>query len=247
MLKCSHILCKVNNISDVVGDYEAEGFSIQWGSSPERALNALLWFEKGPFIEFFQIPKPLTFLIPPLGLIYGRAAGKRWAYWSKCSEGWCDVAMEPEERTSEASHGPGADRIRDLEAVKSAVNQAGISTSRMIHGRRTRPDGLKVKYSLFAPEPIGLPFVVSAYDPPQRPERIEHPNGASGVEWVKMGVADDRLHSFQFLAKEDKWLKAVSSPRTGVLEVCLSGLTKTLDPSRLHGAVFTTAKETFHS
>lgn len=247
MLKCSHILCKVNNISDVVRDYEAEGFSIQWGSAPERAHNALLWFEKGPFIEFFQIPKPLTLLIPPLGWIYGRAARKRWTYWSKSSAGWCDVAMEPEERISEAGHGSGADRIRELEAVRSTVNKAGISTSRLIHGRRTRPDGWKVKYSLFAPEPIGLPFVVSTYDPPQRPKKIEHPNGASGVEWVKMGVADDRLHSFQVLSHGDKWLQAVSSPQTGVLEVCLSGLKTTLDPSRLHGAVFTTAEKAFHS
>ncbi|GIQ70291.1 hypothetical protein DUZ99_06035 [Xylanibacillus composti] len=236
MLKCSHILCRVNNIAEVVRDLEAEGFSVEWGSAPERSLNALLWFEEGPFIEFFQIPKPLTVLIPPLGLVYGRVAGKRWAYWSRSPQGWCDVALEPDER-----EGAGAKRIQDLKAVKSAVNRAGISTSRLIHGRRTRPDGLKVNYSLFATEPLGLPFVVSAYDPPQRPDRIEHPNGASRVEWVKMGVAEEHLPSFQTLVNGDRWLKVVPSPQTGVLEVCLSGLTHTPDPGRLHGAVFATA------
>ena len=71
MLKCSHILCKVNNISNLFRDYEALGFSVEWGSAPERAHNALLWFKEGPFIEFLQMPKPVTYLSLPLGLVYG--------------------------------------------------------------------------------------------------------------------------------------------------------------------------------
>ncbi|MBN3527029.1 VOC family protein [Paenibacillus apiarius] len=240
MLKCSHILCRVNNIAHAVRDYEALGFSMQWGSAPERAHNALLWFEEGPFIEFFQIPKRLTYLIPPLGLIYGQVARKRWTHWAKSAEGWCDVALEPADRERERTQEDGIDDGRDLTAIKSAIAQAGVSTSRVIHGKRTRPDGLQVKYSLFATEPIGLPFVVSAYDPPQRPEKIEHPNGATGVEWVRMEVAEHHLRSFQALSAGDKWLKTESASQTRVLEVCLAGLNKNLDAKLLHGAAFTT-------
>lgn len=31
MLKCSHILCKVDNIRDCVAQLEQAGFSVQWG------------------------------------------------------------------------------------------------------------------------------------------------------------------------------------------------------------------------
>jgi hypothetical protein len=237
MLKCSHITFKVNNIADVIRDYQALGFSIEWGSAPERANNALLWFEQGPFIEFFQIPRPFAYLSFPLGLIYGNAAGERWRAWSKAGEGWCDVALEPD-HIHDQEMPDAAENRRILRRIKSAVNNAGISTSRIIKGRRIRPDGMKVRYSLFAPVPSGLPFIVSNYDPPQRPEKIEHPNGASGVEWVKMGVSKDLLHQFSALTAGDPWLRMEPSAKTSVMEIGLYGLKKRLEAKLLHGAVF---------
>lgn len=242
MLKCSHIICRVNNIADAVRDFKSLGFTIEWGSAPERAHNALLWFEQGPFIEFFQMPKPFTYLSFPLGLIYGRAAGDRWSCWSKAAEGWCDVALEPKhienpERTDME------EKYRELGRIKLAVNNTGISTSRIIKGKRTRSDGITVRYSLFAPMPVGLPFVVSHYDPPQRPEKIEHPNGASGVEWVKVGVAENLIPQFNTLISGDKWLRITPTAKTEVLEVGLSGLKKCLDEKLLHGAVFSAADQ----
>lgn len=242
MLKCSHILCKVDDISKVVRNYEALGFCVQWGSAPERALNAMIWFEEGPFIELFQIPKSLMFFIPPLGLIFGRAAGRRWAYWAKAEEGWCDVALEPDERAALFGQLQYAGRVEQLAAIRQSLREAGLATSRLIHGSRTRPDRTKVKYSLFATEPLGLPFVVSVYDPPQRPGKIRHPNGATGIEWVRMGVAAEHLPAMQLLAAGDKWLRFADAPQTRVLEVGLSGLRGTLDDSRMHGAVVKSAE-----
>ncbi len=239
MLKCSHISCKVNNLAEVVRDYEALGFTMQWGSSPERAMNALLWFEEGPFIEFFQVPKPFTYFSLPLGLIYGRPASQRWKHWCQAAEGWCDLALEPNDdlpTTSEA----GKEKGQDLADIKRIVKKMGIATSRVINGQRTRPDGITVKYSLFATKPVGLPFVVSAYDPPQRPLKIKHQNGATGVEWVKVGVAANQLSQFQAISAGDQWLKIEPAPQTQVLEVCLTGLEKKLDSRKAHGAVFTT-------
>ncbi len=240
MLKCSHILCKVNNIANLVRDYESLGFCIEWGSAPKRALNALLWFEKGPFIEFFSIPRAFRYLGPPLGLAFGAAAAKRWTHWSRASQGWCDVALElePADRTKEAASGAQIANRQDLKAIRTSMNQSGLPTSRIINGSRTRPDGVKVRYSLFTPEPVDLPFVVSAYDPPQRPGKIKHPNGASGVEWVKIGVAREHLHRFQRLSRSDKWLEIEPALQTRVLEVGLSGLSTQFDSRFLHGAVF---------
>ena len=177
------------------------------------------------------MPKLFAFLSLPFGLVYGRAAGKRWIHWNKCSKGWCDVALEPTEST------------KDLRKIKLAINQAGISTSRIVHGKRIRPDGLKVKYSLFCPYTVNLPFVVSEYNPPQRPEKIKHPNGATGVEWVKMEVTESYFGQFHTLIKRDKRLKIEPSSQTRIFEVNILGLKRDLDPRYLHGAVFTTTEK----
>ncbi|MBY9080393.1 VOC family protein [Paenibacillus sp. HN-1] len=238
MLKCSHILCRVDNVADVVRNYEALGFTVQWGSAPKRALNAFIWFEEGPFIELFQIPKSLTFFIPPLGLLFGRAAGRRWAYWAKVQEGWCDVALEPDDSATVHGDAGSVGRVEQLAAIRQSLRRSGLKTSRLIHGSRTRPDNVKVSYSLFATEPLGLPFVVSLYDPPQRPEKIRHSNGATGIEWVRMGIAAEHRSAMRLLVEEDRWLRLVNAPQTKVLEVGLAGLQASLEGSRLHGAVF---------
>lgn len=235
MLKCSHILCKVTNLPEVVRHYESLGFSMEWGSAPEKACNALLWFEEGPFIEFFQIPKVFEYVGVPLGLVYGQAARRRWFHWAAAPEGWCDVAMEPAEEAEENT-------ARAFGQLRAAVVEAGISTSRVIKGKRTRRDGSKVRYRFFAPDPVGLPFVVSAYDPPQRPERVVHPNGATCVAYVNVGVSEKHRSAFETLSKGDTRIKIKPSPQTRVVEVGLSGLSSPLDHTQLHGAVFEAAE-----
>ncbi|MBD8499356.1 VOC family protein [Paenibacillus arenosi] len=240
MLKCSHIICKVADITTAVRDYESLGFTMQWGSAPERAHNALLWFEAGPFIELFQIPTSFSYLSLPLGVFYGRGAGKRFKHWSSLSEGWCDVALEPARNPNVEMLSAQRNRM-ELQEIRQTMNHSGIPTSRIINGKRIRPDGSMVRYSLFAPNETGLPFMVSHYDPPQRPKRIEHPNGATGIEWVKMGVPQQLSTSFQSLLAHDKWLRAESVSQQGVIEVALSGLNQSLDTNLLHGARFVAA------
>jgi hypothetical protein len=240
MLRCSHIICRVDQIAPVVRDYRACGFSIEWGSDPKRAHNALLWFEDGPFIEFFQIPEPYQYLNIPLTLFYGRAAGKLWNSWSRAASGWCGVALESE-NIKDQDRLDAKENRRELRRIKTVVNQEGIAASRIMKGSRVRPDGIKVRYSLFAPEPTGLPFVVSHYDPPQRPAKVGHANGASAVAWVKVGVAKRLIHKYRIFTSGDKWLQIESAPQTGVLEVGLSGLKTLPKPEYLHGAVFSLA------
>ncbi|RFA28578.1 hypothetical protein CAI21_12005 [Alkalilimnicola ehrlichii] len=235
MLICSHVLCKVADIRTAVRDFERLGFSVAWGSAPRRAHNALLWFEEGPFIELFELPRGFRYLRRPLGWVYGRAAGSRLARWAESAEGWCDVALEPPQPAGRTGT---ADDPTDLSAVHAALSRTGLPLSRTARGRRTRPDGADVRYRFFAPEPAQLPFVVSPYDPPQRPPRIEHPNGARRIERVRMSVAPADRGRFEALTAGDAWLAAEPGPRTAVLEVALAGLERPLDARLTHGAAF---------
>ncbi|HEY0466248.1 MAG TPA: hypothetical protein VGC79_18685, partial [Polyangiaceae bacterium] len=92
-------------------------------------------------------------------------------------------------------------------------------------------------YQFLPCQPATLPFVVSAYDPPQRPEHVAHPNGAVSVACVRMGVAAEDRVRFDALISEDRWLSREPATRTGVLAVELNGLKDELDGDKLHGAV----------
>ncbi|MFJ8313366.1 MULTISPECIES: VOC family protein [unclassified Streptomyces] len=226
MLRCSHVLCKVDDVRSVVRDYEKLGFTVEFGSSPERAHNALLWFEEGPFIEFFQLPPAFRFLKLPMAAVHGTAAGERLARWARPGEGWRDLALETDTTELVGAHG--------------TLRASGVHISRVMKGRRIRPDGDLVRYQFLAARPARLPFVVSAYDPPQRPAAVHHPNGARRITRVRLGVADHDRGAFDALAahvERDGPITVEAAQDTGVVAVELDGLTGSLDPAKLHGAV----------
>ena len=243
MFKCSQLVCRVEDIKQVVKDYEALGFAVQWGSNPKNSQNAFLWFETGPHIEFFRIPSPLRCMKYPFSWFLGKAAGKRWEYWFDCPHGWCDIALETYRENYEVP--PAADfNYQELIKVKSTFDNLGLNASKVIKGGRTKPDGEKVKYSFFAPEAVGLPFVLSHYDPPQRPKKVHHANGVTGVAWIKVGVTEDLIDRYRQLTLNDTWIRLEVAPQNGILAVGLCGDIKTeFNKKLLHGAVFSTAAD----
>ncbi|WP_170233172.1 VOC family protein [Sporomusa termitida] len=231
----------MNNIADTVRDYELLGFSMEWGSISAKAHNALLWFEQGPHIEFCQMPKRFSYFAFPFGLIYGKAAGRRLRHWAGPGEGWRDLALEIQ-REFDSEPLSAENNHQELQLIKEAVNKLGISTSRIIRGKRVRPDGVTVQFSLFAPDDVGLPFVTTPILPRPQP-KITHPNGATGIEWVRIGVTEELSHHLAKLIPQDQWLKAEPAEQNGVIEVRLSGLNEHLAINLLHGAVFSSTHD----
>jgi catechol 2,3-dioxygenase-like lactoylglutathione lyase family enzyme len=224
MLRTSHLVYKVDDIRATVRDFTELGFTVEYGSDPARAHNALLWFAEGPFIELFELHHAARMLRWPFAAGFGRAAGDRLARWARPGEGWRDLALETDDLT--------------LAGTRAALRAAGVPVSRVVKGRRTRPDGQLVRYQFLCPRPHRLPFVVSAYDPPQRPAQVEHPNGVCGIAQVRMGVEAADRPVFDALIGGDRRLTAEPAPVTGLLGVQLDGLTGELDPDKLHGAAF---------
>lgn len=200
MLKCSHILCKVGNLAHTVASLQQAGFNIQWGSDPARAHNALLWFNQGPFIEFFAFPRCFAAFALPFGLRHGRAAGQRLAWWAKAPPGWCDVALEPQVY-------PQANPL-ELTPVRQWLQTLAINRSRIIRGRRIDAQGTAVHYRFLAPAPVTLPFIVSHYQPLQRPADIHHPNGVSGVARVDIDLSAADCARLRQMLPDDRWLFA---------------------------------------
>jgi hypothetical protein len=223
VLSCSHVICKVDDVRSLVRDYEDLGFTVEWGSAPERAHNAFVRFADGPFLEFFELTAAARWWRRPVGLLFGAAAGDRLARWAQPGQGCRDLALETE--------------ATSLAGTRAALRSSGVSTSRVMKGKRTRPDGQLVRYEFLATHPVGLPLVVSAYDPPQRPASIVHPNGARGIGRVRFAVADAERPVMDLLIGDDPYLTVVPGATGEVLGVELEGLRTELDPAKLHGAL----------
>jgi Glyoxalase-like domain len=218
MLRCSHVLCTVDDLGEAVQDFTDLGFAVQWGSDPRVAHNALIWFRDGPFIELAHFPQSV-------GARSDEVLGERLARWVAPGEGWRDLALETD--------------ATDLAGARAWLREAAVDVSPVLDGKRIRPDGQEVRYQYLMPLSAGLPFVVSAYDPPQRPEAVTHSNGATGIARLYVTVSPADRRAYDAMAGEDRWLRLEEGATTHVRAVELDGLGAALDPARLHGAVLT--------
>ncbi len=213
MLKSSHILYKVDNIKTAVTKLIDMGFDVQWGKAPEKAHNAHIWFDKGPFIEFFQLPTYAYYLFYPFVLLKGKAAKERWNKWAKHPEGWCDIAIEPADK----------ENVFDLSKYQDILQKNKLSCSKIIPGKRIKPNGELVKYSFMLLAPEQLPFLVSHYDPPQRPKSTLHPNGVTGIKSLEFKLQESQLRSFDILCGNDPFIQPIPANKTGIENVVFTG------------------------
>lgn len=220
-----HVLVKVAALHDAVRDFRELGFTVDYATAPEKAHNAHVWFASGPFLELFELPAQAARLRPLIALRYGSAMADRVARWARTdTEGFCDLAIETD--------------TTDLRADLRALNRAGGRLGRRIRSSRVRPDGERVRYEFAMAGPSRAPFVVSAYDPPQRPPSTAHPNGAHAVTGITLGVAaEEAAVTDAIVGPGDHLLLRKPAARTGVMSITVGGLDRAPDPALLHGAV----------
>lgn len=235
MLKCAHIICKVNNLSQAVKDFKRLGFSVEWGSVPTKSNNALIWFGKGPFIELFEESKGYYIFSKLISLFCGKAAGDKLHKWYQLQEGWCDIAGEDENNDEKYNECASINRKKLVE-IQKKIQKLGISTSKVIDGSRKKECGNVVKYSLFYLRPTDFPFIVSKYNSNQRPEKIVHDNGAKEIIKIVVRVVPDLEKTYKKLFENDSRIEIVQGNSTEIADVAISGISKKLDPKLLHGA-----------
>ncbi|MEM9565445.1 MAG: VOC family protein [Actinomycetota bacterium] len=219
-MRASHVLCKVEDLATAVEAYRAAGFVVQWGSDPEISINALIWFERGPFLELIDAagarpPVPVPWI-------------ERFDRWRDQPPGWCDVCLE-------------TDSNADPET--EAARAAGIEVAGPFENQRTPPDGVTITTRTSFPNDARLPFFMGAYRPEPRPTSIEHPNGAVAVESIDVGIEPGAMgHWSQLVDADDPWL-TVRHDESGVRSVTLRGLAETIPPAAVSGAVLLRAED----
>jgi hypothetical protein len=222
-LNCSHVLLKVDDLHQAVGDFRELGFVVDYASAERKARHAHIWFAKGPIIELLTTPPRAELLKWPIDLAFGRGSGTRMARWARAAEGFCDVAVLTGEH--------------DLAEPSNRLRRAGVAVGRAVKWTRTRPDGAQTRFQFAYPRNDRLPFLVSPYDPPQHPAEVVHPNGATGLSGVLMDVGPVDRPAFDLIVGDDPVFTATTADRTRITSIELSGLTGDLNPALLHGAL----------
>ncbi|MEM8924123.1 MAG: VOC family protein [Actinomycetota bacterium] len=175
-LRLSHILHRVADLHGAVAEAEAAGWTVHWGSDPDQAHNALVWFEAGPFLEFYA---PRAFdeaLAARFEAVAGPGSILRGRKWAGMDDGWADFAVETDDA--------------DLGAVVARCAEAEVSIGPAFRPSRTLPGGGTVHWDLSFPDDGDLPFVMSAYAPPQRPSAVTHANGATAITSMTVAHPD---------------------------------------------------------
>ncbi|WP_068318121.1 VOC family protein [Polycladidibacter hongkongensis] len=224
-MRSSHILCKVHDLKTAVKDYQDLGFTVEWGDEPEKAINALIWFERGPFIELIdadaaQPPKAIAWL---LGRFFPTGMIARFNHWQQMPEGWVELALE--------THGT------DIQPEVKALKRRDFKISGPFTNKRRPPNGCLITTQTAFPHNMRLPILMGAYRPDPRPKSIFHANGAVGISCISFGYnPKDQRDWEQILDQNDPWL-ALESGRIGVGHVSLLGLREALPLEKTHGAV----------
>lgn len=228
MLKISHIQCRVNNIKEAVNNFERAGFQVEWGRNPKNSLNAFIWFEEGPFIELFEMKR---FMLPigfPLGLIYGASMRARWMKWMTRHEGLIDFALEGSNEEMA--------KQENINVLRRDLNYLGISTSKVLNGRRKKPSGEVITYGFFSLTPSELPFVVSAYSTPQRPKHIDHANGSKYIQSMSINCTKEVLEVLNEILIDNVTLTINMDQVCKINSITIKGLSEKIDTRLLHGA-----------
>lgn len=228
MLKINQLQCKVTDLQKAVNDFTELGFTVCWGSDPEKASNAFIYFDKGPVIELFLMPDIAYYAASVFGIFYGSSAKRRWKHWCRSNEGWCDFNLQSD-NTDDAS-------LENIGNLRNSIKDKNISVSKVIKGHRKQPDGQKLQFGYFVTDPVELPFVTSDYHIKNTIKKVKHTNGAKEIEWVKVGVSDENRAKLELLTNDDKRIVLVPSEHTNIIEIGIKGIRNKLDGSRLHGA-----------
>lgn len=229
MMRSSHILCKVHDLQSAVKAWEALGFTVQLGDAPGKALNALIWFETGPFIELIDMEKaqPPAILRWLMKVVFPGGMMRRFDAWRAAPEGWCDFALE----THEGSVTPEVKRLRDQ----------GMKVFGPVKNQRTPADSETITTQTAFPYDPALPFLMGAYRPDPRPKSIGHKNGATAVSSVTFALPDEsRAALMSIIDNDDPWLKLVAGP-AGVRSIALQGLSRPIDPNAANLAIIEAA------
>ena len=172
----------------------------------ETAFHAILWFEKGPYLELIVPEKSMAF---PKWLMYLTGYGlfvKRQKKWIESPPDWCDVVLES--------------NAQDIKREEELIKKHGV-LFKQYRPKVKNEKGQVISWWNMTVDDNDFPLMVSAYNIDPRPTSIVHPNGATEVDKVFIGKQNLDQRLFQNLITNESWYELVDG--RGVQSVSLKG------------------------
>ena len=159
-MQLGHVIYKVKDLSRAVADFETRGFAVEYGTV-KRPYNALIYFSSGPYLELLA----RTGMPPLLGRLLAlgprRGAARRFLSWDRDPEGVCGLCLEGD--------------VSELEEGRTLLSGKGLR----LKPKRVDPHGRELRYEVFFPDDVDLPFLMSHFSTEPRPRDFTHPNGSA--------------------------------------------------------------------
>lgn len=178
--KLGHVLVQVDNLQESITDYTAMGFIVVPGGPPDRMGNAMIYLQDGSFIELFstnkgKISNAVLYMLVKLMKIIKPSYANRLEGYLPGGKGLKDFALD-------------SSPSNQYKYNMTRVRENGLNISKPQFKKRITENSETVTWSLAYPDNVNLPFLMSAYDPPNVLDELttNHPNGAFGIELIQL-------------------------------------------------------------
>ncbi len=197
-MQLSHVLYRVKDLVAAVEKLRDAGFVVEYGTSPQKAYNALIWFEEGVFVEIYSnsgLPNWVKWLMKILGY---QPVLDRMNKWAQTEEGWCEWSLET--------------TANQLTAQKEWFKEWNIPF-KFHKTKRKDIKGQILRWELLMPHAIDFPFLMSAYVPNPRPQKINHPNGNTGVSKLLVGTENLDMELLKKLLPDQTGMELIAGKK----------------------------------
>ena len=168
-----------------MADFEARGFAVEYGRV-KRPYNALIYFSSGPYLELLARTGMPPLLGRLLALSPRGGAARRFLSWDRGPEGLCGLCLE-----GDAS---------ELEEGTTLLNGKGLR----LKPKRVDPHGRELRYEVFFPDDVDLPFLMSHFSTEPRPRDFTHPNGIGSITHVAYPIPERKRDTVLRLSEDDR-------------------------------------------
>jgi Glyoxalase-like domain len=177
-----HVLIKTENFRKAVKDFEQLGFQVTYGSSEDKATNALIYFEDGSFLELYdaKIKKPFDSLVPfilKIAGLFDKPRADRYVNYTQSVEGVNEYALDSV---------PKDDYAKNMEKLKIV----SYDLSKEYAMKRNDLYGNELKWNITLSKDWRLPFFMSPYSPDikKKTADVTHQNGVTAIKRLVIGV-----------------------------------------------------------
>ncbi len=170
-MRAGHIIYAVDDLEEAMAEWRRKGFDIQYARKSKK-VNALIYFSEGPFIELIAVSTLPKLALKAFSLFGAKGMVDRIKLSETVDRDSAMLCIEKDED--------------DLDDEVALLGRHGKKGNYLKRNTRKDPQGRVLKWKLFLPFDLKLPFLMSYYNIDPKPTNFVHPNGATRIKKLRL-------------------------------------------------------------